>query len=300
MSGGCIAEVVRVRLSRVVDGVGSDVVVAKVGGGGRGGGSEVGGELAIEARMLRYLGERSRLPVPRVIHEGAELLVMEHVETGRVVDRDACERHAAALLADLHGIEPDGALDEMPDELSDGGAAFGLGFDTVIGALDQPNGWMGDWVAFFRERRLLRFARDAAECGALPGGGLARIERLAAELDGLLELPKGVARRSSLIHGDAWSGNILLDGDRVVGMIDPAIYFADAEIELAFATLFGSLGSAFFERYAALRPEWAEAMPSFFARRRDVYNLYPLLVHARLFGGGYGEQVMGVVRRYGF
>ena len=75
----------------------------------------------------------------------------------------------------------------------------------------------------------------------------------------------------------------------------PAIYFADAEIELAFATLFNTFGDSFFARYSERRP----LRPGFFEERRDLYNLYPLLVHVRLFGGGYVGAVERILDRFG-
>jgi fructosamine-3-kinase len=88
---------------------------------------------------------------------------------------------------------------------------------------------------------------------------------------------------------------VLADGDRIAAFIDPAIYFADAEVELAFITLFGCFGPSFWETYHALRP----IDPEFFATRRDLYNLYPLLVHTRLFGGGYVARVEATLSRFG-
>ena len=76
---------------------------------------------------------------------------------------------------------------------------------------------------------------------------------------------------------------MLAERDHITGFLDPAIYYGHPEIELAFITLFNTFGEAFFHRYHALRP----IAPGFFEQRRDLYNLYPLLVHVRLFGGGY-------------
>jgi fructosamine-3-kinase len=118
---------------------------------------------------------------------------------------------------------------------------------------------------------------------------MAGIERVAARLPDLV----GEPAPPGLVHGDAWTGNVLVRDGRVAAFIDPAIYFADPEIELAFGTLFGTFGEAFFRRYGEIRP----LRPGFFEVRRDVYNLYPLLVHVRLFGGGYVGQVAGIVRR---
>ena len=92
-----------------------------------------------------------------------------------------------------------------------------------------------------------------------------------------------------------WSGNVLTKDGRIAGFVDPAIYYADSEIELAFSTLFSTFGDAFFRRYDELRP----LRPGFFEERRDLYNLYPLLVHVRLFGGSYVGSVERALARYG-
>ena len=98
-----------------------------------------------------------------------------------------------------------------------------------------------------------------------------------------------------MIHGDLWGGNVLCGSNGLSGFIDPAIYYADPEIELAFMTLFGTVGDRFFRRYG----EYHAIRPGFFEIRRDLYNLYPLLVHVRLFGGGYLGQVQSILRRLG-
>ena len=88
---------------------------------------------------------------------------------------------------------------------------------------------------------------------------------------------------------------LLAKGDRITAFLDPAIYHADPEIELAFISLFNSFGDAFFERYAEIRP----ISDGFFEARRDLYSLYPLLVHVYFFGGGYLDSVRSVLTRFG-
>jgi fructosamine-3-kinase len=131
---------------------------------------------------------------------------------------------------------------------------------------------------------------------------------------------------ASLIHGDVWSGNVLARQGRIAAFIDPAPYHAHAEVELAFITLFSTFSSAFFERYQerldALLSDATAASPAatpgrspavlgqqpaeffdpaaFTATRRDLYNLYPLLVHCTLFGAGYATQVDSSLSRLGF
>jgi fructosamine-3-kinase len=257
LSGGCVGEVCKVTLD---DG---GVVVAKLGPG-----------LEPEGWMLHSLARRSRLPVPAVLFSDDSLLVMEYVAADGGLSGPA-QAHCAGLLADLHDITA---------------PAFGLERDTLIGGLVQPNPWTLRWREFFRDQRLLFMATEAVQSGRLPLEVMRGVEYVAGRLDHWIEEPAC----PGLVHGDAWSGNILCRGDRVAAFIDPALYFADPEIELAFGTLFGTFDEVFFRRYHERRP----LRPGFFEARRDIYNLYPLLVHVRLFGGSYVGAVADIVRRF--
>jgi len=163
---------------------------------------------------------------------------------------------------------------------------------TLIGGLHQPNPWTASWLNFFCEQRLLFMAGEGARAGRLPNEVYSRLERFCGQIDRWLQEPE----RPSLIHGDIWTTNVLAVGDTISGFVDPAIYFADPEIELAFTTLFGTFGDPFFTRYE----EICQLKPGFFEERRDIYNLYPLLVHVRLFGGSYLHSVDNTLRRFGF
>ena len=230
--------------------------------------------LTLEGAMLRHLAANSRLPVPELFHADDSLLVMSWIEGGGGLNAPAQE-HAAELIAGLHDV---------------GAERYGFGFDTLIGPLHQPNPESEDWIAFFRDHRLMHMARLALEEKRIDRGLMGGIERLGA----LLPDPIGEPAPPSLIHGDLWGGNVLAHRGRITGFIDPAVYHADPEIELAFSTLFGTFGEPFFRRYGELRP----IRPGFFEVRRDIYNLYPLLVHVRLFGGSYRGQVAGIVGRF--
>ena len=262
LGGGCIGEVYRAELE---DGT---PLVAKVDRGGE-------SHLDREAYMLRYLRENTDLPVPEVFHGSETLLLMEFVEGTNRFSEEA-EHHAAELLAALHGVTAGG---------------YGHERDTLIGSLDQPNPWTTSWVEFFRERRLLYAARVAHGAGRLPEEDLIRVERLADRLEDLIGEPNPPA----LVHGDAWSGNVLAKGGRISAFLDPAIYHADPEIELAFISLFNSFSDAFMRRYAQIRP----IRDGFFETRRDLYNLYPLLVHTYYFGGGYLGSAQSILGRFG-
>jgi len=135
-------------------------------------------------------------------------------------------------------------------------------------------------------------ANEAYGEGRLPLPMLRRIERLAGRLDDFLIEPA----HPSLLHGDLWAGNVLVRRDKIAGFVDPAIYCGSPEIELAFATLFGTFGEAFFEAYAGAMP----LEPGFHELRAGLYNLYPRLVHVRLFGSSYLPGIDATLARIGF
>ncbi len=257
LSGGCVGEVL------LVDLAGGERVVAKIGPG-----------LEPEGWMLCALAERTALPVPATLLADDDLLLMAYVEGRDGLDGPA-QAHAADLLADLHDLT---------------WRAYGLERDTVIGGLRQPNPPTARWLDFYRDHRLLYMAGEAHRAGRLPARLLGRIESLAGQLARWIDEPE----RPGLIHGDCWGGNVLCRDGRVAAFIDPALYYADPEIELAFGTLFGTFGDAFFKRYEERRP----IRPGFHEVRRSLYLLYPLLVHVRLFGGGYVGSVERIVDRF--
>jgi fructosamine-3-kinase len=242
------------------------VVVAKAG--------PAGADLRLEGWMLGYLGERG-WPVPQVHYRDEALLILEYVAHNGRQTSDG-ERRAADLLAALHGVAQ---------------PSFGFERDTVIAGLAQANPRTDHWIEFFAEQRLLAMAAQAQAAGQLDGATRDRVERLAARVDRWLVEPE----HPSLIHGDLWGGNILFHEDRVAAVIDPACYWADAEIELAFTTLFSTFGETFYARYQEQRP----LAPGFFEERCELYNLYPLLVHVTLFGGAYLGSVQRTLQRFG-
>jgi fructosamine-3-kinase len=233
-------------------------------------------DLALEGYMLDELARHSELPVPRVHHAEPGLLAMDFIGTDASGITPSAETHAGELLAKLHATPR---------------ASFGYERDTLIGPLPQPNSSTSLWVPFFRDRRLLHMAAKAHREGSLPTRMLGRIERLAERLDGYLDEPPF----PSLLHGDVWTGNVLVRGGTIAGFVDPAIYCGHPEIELAFTTLFGTFGKAFFAAYENLAP----LAPGFHEVRLDLYNLYPRLVHVRLFGSGYLAGIDRTLARLG-
>lgn len=262
LSGGCVGQVYRLDLAD------NARLVAKVD-------ERPSPCLDVEGYMLQYLADHTQLPVPKVIHHSPRLLLMSWLPGGSRFS-PSTQEHAAELLAELHNVSADD---------------FGLEQDTLIGGLSQPNGRLPSWLEFFRERRLLYMAAEADRYGRLPDGMRRRVANFCSRLGDWLAEPA----RPSLIHGDVWTTNVLAQDGRITGFVDPAIYYAHPEIELAFTTLFGTFGERFFARYHEIRP----IAPGFFEERRAIYNLYPLLVHVRLFGGSYVHSVDQTLRRFG-
>lgn len=258
LSGGCIAQVYRFE-------AGGHARVAKLGDGA----------FVTEGWMLGVLRDAGAR-VPSVIHASPDVLVMEHIPSDGTKS-EAGERGLAKHLADLHSQTSD---------------RYGCDRATPIGPLIQDNTPEPSWPLFFARRRLLPFAEEAARHGGLQGSCLPRIERLVSALPELIGEPSA----PSLVHGDLWAGNVLWNSGMPAGLIDPAIYFADPEVELAFIDLMGGMSGAFWDAYQRANP----IRSGFWETRRTLYQLYPLMVHARLFGDGYGSQVERGLRALGF
>jgi len=160
---------------------------------------------------------------------------------------------------------------------------FGWHRENTIGATRQINDWRDDWLNFFRDQRLGFQFELAARNGY--GGELARLgDRLMASLDRFFA---GYSPSASLLHGDLWSGNyaVLEDGQPVI--FDPAVYYGDREADIAMTELFGGFGGEFYAAYNASYP-----LDEGYQIRKRLYNLYHIVNHTNLFGGGYHGQAL--------
>lgn len=231
--------------------------------------------------MLRaeYLGVKEmadtqsiRVPKPIVYGEGGPLnsafVVFEFLEMG----------------SGGSGYELGVQLAKMHRCMSSQG--YGFHVDNTIGATPQPNTWMDDWVEFWDIHRLGHMLKLTSNCGY----DAATIERLRMKTKELLsEHNPG----PSLLHGDLWGGNkgyAKIDGQSIPVIFDPATYYGDRECDIAMTTLFGGFGQDFYSGYDS---EWP--LPSGHEQRRTVYNLYHILNHVVLFGGGYRMQAKGMI-----
>jgi fructosamine-3-kinase len=207
---------------------------------------------------LRSAGWRAPEPLAHGVAGSQAYLLLEFLELKRSGDFAALGR----MLAAAHRAS---------------GPRFGWSRDNYIGATPQANGWSDDWGEFWRERRL----RPQLELARRNGFELNADRALS-----LLNKPE-----PCLLHGDLWSGNagFLADGAPLV--FDPAVYYGDREADLAMTELFGGFPREFYAAYQEAFP-----LPEGYAVRKHLYNLYHLLNHLNLFGGGYLGQVSSTLR----
>ena len=213
-----------------------------------------------EAEMLRAL-TAAGAPTPTVLAVDERVLVLEACPADGALE--GVWGDLGEVLARLHGDASAGASAGAP---ADG--RYGWPEDDDFGPLPIPNAWSDDWPAFWGERRLL------AHIERLPPDVARRLAVLASDLPGRLPAQPCAA----LVHGDLWSGNVLVSGGRVSALIDPAAYVGHAEVDLAMLTLFASPDRRFFDAYRPA-PDWSQ--------RRPIYQLWHALVHLQLFGEGY-------------
>jgi fructosamine-3-kinase len=162
-----------------------------------------------------------------------------------------------------------------------------LDYNNYIGTFQQDNQYKSNWIDFFIENRLQPQALQASEL--LGTEVMQQLDKLYNRLPELLTQGK-----PSLLHGDLWSGNFTVNEKGGVCLVDPATYFGNREIEIAFTKLFGGFEEDFYAAYQEVLP----LDKGFFDSRVDIYNLYPLLVHVNLFGGWYIAQVRETLKRF--
>ncbi|MCS6970438.1 MAG: fructosamine kinase family protein [Planctomycetota bacterium] len=204
----------------------------------------------------------------------------------------ACEG-ATLLLADLGaGAASPAAWERFAQQLAalhrHHGPAFGFAVTTCCGPTPQPNPWTPDGHAFVAEHRLRFLARACRDAGALPASVVREVERIADRLGSLVP-----TQPPSLLHGDLWHGNAHAAADGRIHLIDPACWYGWAECDIAMTRLFGGFPQLFYDAYLAAHP-----LPAGWQQRCELHNLYHLMNHALLFGGGYAREAAAVARRW--
>ena len=221
-----------------------------------------------EADGLKGLAAARAIRVPVPLCTGVEgsqaYLVMEYIETGG--GNGGAAEELGSQLARMHQHSSE---------------QFGWHRDNTIGSTPQPNTPGNDWVEFWREHRL-GYQLGLAEQRGGPSNLLRKGEQLMELVPNLFTDSEP---RPSLLHGDLWSGNyaVTREGDPII--FDPAVYFGDREADLAMTELFGGFPRRFYEAYNEAWP-----LDKGYQERKTFYNLYHILNHFNMFGGGYGGQ----------
>ena len=254
------------------------------------------GEYATEAAGLRWLAQADAVALPGVLAvgdgDGPRFLALEWIDAGRLdaAGEEALGRGLAALHAagaPAFGAPPPGAptAPAPPDTAT----AQAPRAPLRIGELALPNDPAPDWPSFYARRRLQPLVALCLERGTLSASGARAVERVCERIDDLA----GPAEPPARLHGDLWGGNVLAGADGRARLIDPAAYGGHREVDLAMLRLFGAPSERVFAAY-----EEAAPLADGHRERVALWQLFPLLVHAALFGGSYGASVERAAVRY--
>ena len=225
----------------------------------------------VEALGLKRLGSASIIQTPKVIHAEESFLLLEYIEPAPATP--AFWKNFGIQLAQLHQQTH---------------TQFGLDHDNFIGRLPQANNFHDNWPSFYIQERLQPQLQLAIDKKQLTHDFILKFENLYSKLDQLCprEAP-------ALTHGDLWSGNFMATADDKPVLIDPAVSYAHREMDLAMSKLFGGFTSLFYDSYFDAYP-WEAGLEE----RIPVYQLYYLIVHVNLFGGGYVGSVERILKKY--
>jgi fructosamine-3-kinase len=228
-----------------------------------------------EAKGLQLLGSTNEISVPEVVLTGEDsdvsFLVLKYIQSA-TKSANFWEEFGKQL-SNLHKHSND---------------FFGLNHDNYIGSLHQSNRKHKKWTDFFREERLKAQVKMARDNGRMDAGTVKIFDRFYSKLDEIFP-----AEPPALLHGDLWGGNFMVGEKGNPIIIDPAVYFGHREMDLSMSKLFGGFSAPFYKAYNSNFP-----LEKGWEHRMDYCNLYPLLVHVNLFGGGYLASVKSILQKF--
>lgn len=230
--------------------------------------------LQSEANGLNELAKSRAIRIPKVVAVTGEFLLLEFIETAK----------KKSNFSELLGVQ----FASIHRSIS---SKFGFYEDNFIGSNPQINIPQSEsWLDFFWENRLL-FQFKLADANGYVDSQFGRLfEKLEEKYSSILS---GAEEKPTLLHGDLWSGNFMVDEMGNPVLIDPAVYYGNREADLAMTKLFGGFDSQFYSAYNEEYPlleDWEY--------RVDLYMLYHVLNHLNLFGSGYYQQVISIIKRY--
>lgn len=228
-----------------------------------------------EARGLATLANSGALKVPRPLFDGKFnqqiYLVMEYLEKG-IPDPDFWTVFGHAM-ARLH---------------QNSAAEFGLEYKNFIGKLHQQNNQCSSFAEFYANQRIMPLVNKAFSQKMLQTEDVSNAEKLCLKLTNLIPEEK-----PSLLHGDLWKGNFMAISGGQAAIFDPAVYYGHREMDIAMTYLFEGFDKDFYLSYQDVFP-----LQPGYKERRQIFQLYPLLVHLLLFGGSYHQSVKGILQKF--
>jgi fructosamine-3-kinase len=228
-----------------------------------------------ESKGLLLLKSTTQINVPEVLYTGKtgeySFLLLEYIPEGQKVQ--GFWKSFGRQLAGLHRLSH---------------TSFGLDHDNYIGSIPQKNHFYPQWDEFLIMNRLQPLISQAYNQGLLNRGDISGFDRLYTRIQDILPTEK-----PSLLHGDLWSGNFMVNVEGQPTLIDPAVYFGHREMDIAMTKLFGGFANDFYQYYNDEYP-----LEKGWENRLEFNQLYPLLVHALLFGASYALQVRSIIRKY--
>jgi len=233
------------------------------------------GMFVTEARGLNLLRNTHCIGIPKVLltsETGESAFILQEFVSGAKPVKGFYTYFGKQLSA-LHSNSAD---------------KFGLDHDNYIGSLNQSNAFNTTWIDFLIKDRLQPLMIMAIENGLLTMADSRHFESLYTRLPEILPVEP-----PALLHGDLWSGNFMTGNDGLPCIFDPAVYYGHREIDIAMTKLFGGFPQEFYQAYNEDKP-----MEPGWDRRININQLYPLLVHVNLFGGGYTGQVRQIIGRF--
>ena len=230
-----------------------------------------------EAHGLSELGKADSIRIPEVYLFDSTYIVTELIEAGSKSKNFS--ENFGRKFAGMHKYTQNG---------------FGFYEDNYIGSNHQPNvpdaGEKNDWVSFYFNKRILFQFRLAEKNGYATSELRNSISALEEQIGDIL---KGSEEKPSVLHGDLWGGNYMVDENGEACLIDPAVYYGHREADLAMTKIFGGFDSKFYSAYNEYFP-----LPEGYEFRENIYKLYHILNHLNLFGRGYYEQAMSLIKGY--
>ena len=266
VSGGCIADSRKLQLES-----GKVFFLKQLRGSSS-------GAFDAEVSGLKELRKSGSVNVPKVVCKGPDFLLLQWIEAGYSRSNSSMEM-LGRQFAKLHRYR---------------GKKFGFSDDNLLGDSPQSNKPSKEgslnWAVFYAENRLEFQTSLAVKNGYVTPEMRNLMDNLIKKVPDLIS---GTEEEPSLLHGDLWSGNYLIDKMGIPWLIDPAVYYGHREADLAMTSLFGGFSNTFYSAYKSAYP-----ISQGYAEREPLYQLYHLLNHLNLFGTGYYGQVISILKRY--